>query len=143
MRKPRSLPKAVVTGSVDIPSSQGGTYVYRGYCRCGDLLYVGVTNDIFSRLAGHRRAHSAWEMKMVRLEYDIYQTRPEALRVERRLIGTLGPLYNVANAVRQPRPVPLPSPRAFTEDELDGCARASYRGVSYLDWVFTEAGVAA
>lgn len=135
---PKKLPSPRSSGSADLPSDMDGTYVYRAFCRCGDLLYIGVAENIFLRIAGHRRDKSSWEPKMVRLEWDIYRTRTEALRVEAHLIRTLGPLFNRQGAVPHPRPRPLPWPRAFSEAELDAAAIAAYRGTSFLDWAFGQ-----
>lgn len=139
----RPLPTPLRSGSFEVPTELDGTYVYRAYCRCGDLLYVGITNDIFTRMTAHRRTRAEWELKMIRLEWDHYRTRRDAARVEQRLIATLYPLYNTVHAVKRSRPVPLPWPRALTEPELHRCAIAAYRGRSYLEWLFSEDGVAA
>ena len=140
----RGLPAPVASGAFEVPTEPSGAYVYRAYCRCGDLLYVGVTNDIFSRMTAHRRTNAAWELKLARLEWDRYRTRNEAERVERHLISTLSPSHNIVNAgPRRSRPVSLPTPRTFTADELNRCAIAAYRGIPYLTWIFTELEVAA
>jgi len=141
----RPLPKPLCSGSFDKTAVQrvmDATYVYRAYCRCGDLLYVGVTGDVFYRMAGHRQDRADWELKFTRLEWDVYRTREQALRVEGHLIRTLGPLHNKQGTIYHPRPQPLPWPRAFTEDELHECAVAAYRGVEYLAWVWGKAAAA-
>lgn len=79
---------------------------------------------------------------MVRLDYEIYNSRQEALRAETLAIETEHPLYNKQKSIRRSRPVPLPWPRALTEAELDRCAIAAYRGRSYLEWIFSEDGIA-
>lgn len=139
----KPLPKPVAVGAVDVPSKLGQAYVYRAYCRCGDLLYVGVADDLFRRLHGHRRDGSPWEPDMVRLEYSIYRTRVEAERVERAEIRELHPLYNKTHAIPRARLAFLPWPRALSGDELDRCSIAAYRGTSYLGWLFSETGIAS
>ena len=135
----RGLPAPVASGAFDVPTEPAGAYVYRAYCRCGDLLYIGVTNDIFTRMTAHRRTHADWERRLARLEWDRYRTRTEAERVERHLISTLNPSHNTVHVVRRrSRPRPLPTPRTFTEDELHRCAIAAYRGIPYLEWAFAE-----
>lgn len=135
-------PTPVATGTVEVPSHLGQAYLYRAYCRCGDLLYVGIADDLFRRMAGHRRGGSRWEPHMARLEYEIYRTRAEAEGAEQAQIRTLHPLHNRTYSMRTGRPQRLPWPRAFTEDELHGCAVAAYRGVGYLAWVWGQAAAA-
>jgi excinuclease UvrABC nuclease subunit len=142
MRPRKPLPRPLDTGRLEIPLVLDLSYVYRAYCRCGDLLYVGVTCELFTRMAWHRR-QSRWEFKMARLEWETYRTRAEADRVEKHLIDTLNPLYNKAREVPWSRRSPLPMPRAFTDAELDRCAIAAYRGKTYLEWAFSELDKAA
>lgn len=139
MKIVRSLPKSITSGSFTTAARSESTYVYRAYCRCDDLLYVGITNDLFSRMTGHRRVKAEWELKLHRLEWDEYASRDDALRVEKHLIRTMKPTFNKTHAVPRSRPVPLSMPRKLTEDELDACAVAAYRGTSYIDWIFTRA----
>lgn len=102
------LPVPLTGGTVAIPAG-GQTYVYRAYCRCGDLLYVGITSDLFRRFAAHARQRAPWELKLVRVAWDLYATRDQAERVETHLIATLHPIHNVqGRAGRVPRWTPLP-----------------------------------
>jgi len=126
------------TGSFPMPQGYEA-FVYRAYCQCGDLLYVGLTNDLTLRLAGHHRDRSPWLTKAIRIDWEVYPTRADAARAERRQIRTLHPLFNTQDAVpRPPKTTPLPWPRAFTEAELDQRAIATYRGVSYLEWLWSD-----
>jgi hypothetical protein len=120
------------------------TFVYRAYCRCGDLLHVGMTNDLARRIAQHKRLKAPWTSKAVRLEWELYPTRYKAEIAERRQIQGLYPLYNTVDSMpRPPRSVDLPWPRSLTEDERDQRAIATYRGVAYLDWMCSEMREAA
>ena len=95
----KSLPQPVLSGSITL-QPPGEAYVYRAYCKCGDLLYVGITNDIFTRVTAHRRTGAEWERKAVRLDWDVYRTRVLAEAVEEHLIKTLHPIYNVSGRTR-------------------------------------------
>lgn len=109
-----TVSNTITSGVITLPTALDETYVYRAYCRCGDLLYVGITSDLFNRLAGHRRAKAAWEPQAVRLEWELHPSRRAAERVESRLIRTLHPIHNMLGAVaaknRPPRWRDLPGP---------------------------------
>lgn len=135
----RRLPEPSATGRIEVLRSMDGCYVYQAFCRCGDLLYVGITNDLFSRMTGHRRTRAEWEVKMAAIEWSFYAKRAAAEIVERHLIETSHPLYNRVHSRPRPRPRSLPLPRAFSDDELHQAAVAAYRGVSYMDWFWGQA----
>lgn len=106
------MPAPVRSGTLVLPTGDQ-TYVYRAYCLCGDLLYVGITGNLFTRLSGHARARAEWERKAVRLEWDMYATRGQAERVETYLIRALDPTYNTLGrsaAHRRTRWQDLPEP---------------------------------
>lgn len=63
----RPLPTPLASGSIPVPADDE-TYVYRAYCRCGELLYVGLTSYLFGRMTSHRRTAAPWEMRVARLE---------------------------------------------------------------------------
>lgn len=75
------------------------TYLYRAFDAVGDLLYVGITEDLEKRFRfGHTRfGHSgtAWRCKMTALLVEQYATRPEASAAEVGAIRTENPIYNV------------------------------------------------
>ncbi len=97
------LPKPRASGTVELPATiDGETYVYRAYCRCGDLLYVGMTGNLFGRLSAHYRSRAEWERKAVRLDWELYPTRVAAERAEDHQIRTLHPPYNTARRSRRP-----------------------------------------
>jgi predicted GIY-YIG superfamily endonuclease len=120
------LGKVLSSGSLSLPRD-GETYVYRAYCRCGDLLYVGVAGCLYTRLADHRRSRARWEVRAVRVEWDIYPSRAVALVEEERLIRELKPVYNVTHVGRRlPQPIPWPKcpPRVDPDVRRLGRARA-------------------
>ena len=131
-RTPRPLPGPTSSGAFTIPTDQQ-TYVYRAYCRCGDLLYLGITYNLFQRFAAHRQNRPPWESRMVRLEWDLYPDRATAEAVERRLIRELHPVFNKVNAVPHSRPVPLPWPEMPTAEQLQARLFARARAMSLGD----------
>lgn len=135
MSPPRKKPLA--TGTVDLPSPlTDGTYLYRAYCRCGDLLYVGISYHLFSRLGQHAAMFSAWEPRMARLEWEYYRDRHTAQAAERHLIATLQPRFNQVYATgRRPIWRDLPAPRFLTEHELNWRAVCTHKGIPFLEWL--------
>ncbi|MEA5366038.1 GIY-YIG nuclease family protein [Amycolatopsis sp., V23-08] len=124
---PRQLPRPTGSGQITLPNADE-TYVYRAYCLCGDLLYVGITHNLFARLTDHARSRARWELKAVRIEWDIYRTRLMAERVESHLIRTLDPVFNVlgrSREFRRPRWVNLPPLQP--PPSLDDRARDAHR----------------
>jgi predicted GIY-YIG superfamily endonuclease len=73
----------------------GPTWVYLIYCEKDCLLYVGVTNDVDRRLYVHQETWGK-EFVIARVEMHLYDTKAEALQVERELIRTLWPRFNMA-----------------------------------------------
>lgn len=127
----RRLPVPRESGSVPV----GVHFVYRAYCQCGDLLYVGVTSNLFNRLSSHHRPGKAeWETKMRRLEWDAYSTREQAERVESRLINTEHPLFNVRGIDRRNRkPLWKWLPELAPPPSLDESARMEHHRLALGD----------
>jgi hypothetical protein len=71
------------------------THVYHFYDRQGNLLYVGITNDLKRRWAQHAEEKPWWHL-VARKESVKYPTREEAERVEAHQIRTLRPQFNRA-----------------------------------------------
>lgn len=72
-----------------------GSLVYRIFA--GDvLLYVGVTDNLFARMAAHQ-ARAEFAMA-THVEWELYPSREIALIVEASLIAEEHPLYNVVGA---------------------------------------------
>lgn len=70
-----------------------GTHVYVAFDDNGQALYVGVTDDLFARMASHRRG-SEWWPSMVRLTWEEWPDRKSALRKELILIRRYRPTFN-------------------------------------------------
>jgi predicted GIY-YIG superfamily endonuclease len=71
------------------------TYVYHFYDVQGNLLYVGITNNVRRRWDQHA-ADKPWWHLVARKEKVLYSTREEAEKVEAHQIRTHRPLYNRA-----------------------------------------------
>lgn len=72
------------------------TYVYRAFNANGDLLYVGMTRCVISRLASHVRDGSPWIPEVADVHWELYSSRAEAARVERMYAKSdPPPLYNL------------------------------------------------
>ncbi|WP_041241559.1 hypothetical protein [Geodermatophilus obscurus] len=69
---PGLLPPVLPPGVALNPGvGDGGpaTLLYRAYCRCGVLAYVGVTNNLLSRIGGHAASPSyRWVCRVARWE---------------------------------------------------------------------------
>lgn len=68
--------------------------VYRLYGESGDLLYVGVTQAMRTRMAAHRR-DKAWWPEVANTVVRTYATREQALAVEHSAIENENPKYNI------------------------------------------------
>lgn len=79
-----------MTGRID-PRRQ--TTVYRLFDAQGQLLYIGTTADPQERWAQHGRERLWWS-SVVRATVEWYDTRTEALAVEREAIRSECPLHN-------------------------------------------------
>ncbi|MFJ8852345.1 GIY-YIG nuclease family protein [Streptomyces sp. NPDC102437] len=136
------------------------TAVYRCFAETGTLLYVGVAEDFGKRWREHAGLKPWWP-EVARQTVDWYDSRDEALRVEKEAIQAERPAHNVVHAVdreRQPMPAPLPltaeerarleqyddAPDEFMSeaellDQLDLYTRASawhkYRGVALIRYL--------
>lgn len=71
---------------------RGKHVVYR-YLGGGELLYVGMTFDLYERMKAHRRL-SPWWPDMDRLVIKVYPSRVAARRAEIEAIRTEFPVYN-------------------------------------------------
>lgn len=89
----KSLPAPRATG--EIPIQHRTAYVYYAYDADGDLLYVGVTGNIFQRLTDHRiRQKSPWVAAASKIKWEQYASREIAEYAEERQIKALMPRYN-------------------------------------------------
>jgi predicted GIY-YIG superfamily endonuclease len=142
----RALPKPIASGVIENPDQQlNRQFVYRVYCRCDEVLYVGLTSDPISRLAGHTRGRSSWTLhRWGRVEWDAYKDRATAAAVEERLIRDLTPLYNVTYSWPRHQWVPLPDPFFLTEaQEHQRAIDMGARRQPFHEWLFREGGPAS
>jgi predicted GIY-YIG superfamily endonuclease/transcriptional regulator with XRE-family HTH domain len=97
---PKSLPSPCATGK--IPLQHRTAYVYYAYADDGDLLYVGVTDDLFQRFAEHRnRGKSPWFASVGEVKWEQYASRQIAEYVEERQIRALMPRHNLQHNWRR------------------------------------------
>lgn len=80
--------------------SPGPTHLYRHFDADGTLLYVGISLGVMHRLAQHMSG-SPWTAEIARVEVMRFETRAEALRVEREAIQIEKPRHNIVHAVRR------------------------------------------
>ena len=64
---------------------------------CGNLLYVGMTGNVKSRISDHKRASSFW-CDGCEVEYIECKTRRSALNYEAHIIKERKPIYNKMHA---------------------------------------------
>ena len=75
------------------------SFVYFMYGADGDILYVGVTDDLSQRIAGH--ATAAWRRRVRRITWNKYASRSEAERAETYWIRELLPEHNIRDNGRR------------------------------------------
>lgn len=85
------------------------TYLYWLWDREGQLLYVGITDDVDRRMRDHAK-DKFWWGDVKRTTKIAFQTRYEALWAEWAVIATSRPVYNRSLA-------PPPVPRAESQPE--------------------------
>lgn len=68
--------------------------VYKAYNTDGQLLYVGVSVNVFKRLKEHKQ-YAAWIPDTERIYVVQYLNRSAALAEEARCIREDGPVYNI------------------------------------------------
>ena len=74
----------------------GDTWLYRAFDDAGDLLYVGITNNVAQRMRAHRRK-SRWWPRCDYVELADFRERVDARAAERRAIRTEMPRFNDAD----------------------------------------------
>lgn len=74
---------------------KGETVVYLAYGKNNRLLYVGITNDFYSRMGQHSKT-SDWYPYALRFEVEPYETRHQAGLREKWLVRYRAPTYNTA-----------------------------------------------
>lgn len=84
-------------------ATNAGTFVYMAYDNADQLLYVGVTDDLWARMSQHRRTSRWWDL-MEHLDWEEMPDREMALRKETKLIGRHRPPFNVVGNPDAKRP---------------------------------------
>lgn len=74
-------------------TDNAGTFVYVAYDEHDHVIYVGVTDDLFGRMAAHRGSKRWWP-HMARIEWEEWPDRRAALRKEATLIRRYRPRFN-------------------------------------------------
>lgn len=92
--------KPIAEGTIDLANHVPTTSVYRAYDADGDLLYVGVTDNLANRLKSHEH-HSRWYPLAATIEWESFDSRDYALEVERGLIYSLDPPHNTRHRVQR------------------------------------------
>lgn len=75
------------------PVSEGKTALYRFYAADGELLYVGISQELETRWKSHER-NKIWWNDVARKEHEWIATRAEAEELERTAIRTEHPRYD-------------------------------------------------
>lgn len=71
------------------------THVYEAYDAFGNLLYVGITNNLKRRLKEHS-ASSKWWTQQTEIKHTLHSSRYEALKEESYIIAHRSPVFNIA-----------------------------------------------
>lgn len=74
--------------------------LYRHYDNKGQLLYVGVTNDLISRGRQHAST-SAWLDDVSRTDAEWHHDRAAALKAEAKAIASEKPRFNVSQSINE------------------------------------------
>lgn len=76
------------------------TYVYEAFDAFGNLLYVGITNDLKRRLSEHRRS-AKWWSQQTEIKHTVHASRDDAKEHETQLIEFACPVFNIAETDKQ------------------------------------------
>lgn len=92
------LPPAVTDAitrehGVAVSQARTPTTIYRLLNEEGDLLYVGITSDVRTRMASHANTKEWWP-QVADVVIRRYPTREQALLLEEHVIATEAPAYN-------------------------------------------------
>jgi len=70
------------------------TQLYRHFDAENNLMYVGISLNVFQRLSQHRD-HSRWFGNIKRVEIEHFETREKAIIAEKNAIKTENPKFNI------------------------------------------------
>lgn len=98
------------------------TALYRAYSESGELLYVGISLSVMSRLSSHKNS-SAWFNSAATIDIEYHPTRTGALAAEKQAIQTECPVHNKAGKVKDavPSSIPCTLPGGTLKDLIWQC----------------------
>lgn len=70
-------------------------FVYRAYDESDELIYIGSTKNVATRVGQHQSVTTWWTTEVARIEVDIYPTIEQARAEERKMIETTAPRRNI------------------------------------------------
>jgi len=82
-----------------------GHVLYRFFNTAGELLYVGITNNPWSRYRDHQR-DKTWFNEVASSTMQHFPSREELARAETHAIQTEAPKYNIIGAAPRQSPIP-------------------------------------
>lgn len=120
--------------SLTLPS-----FVYRLFDEHGDLLYVGITDNVKTRLSQHAAVQPWWH-QVVDVKVLLVPTRKEAEQVERAAIASERPQMNIAGVVssRSKRTLQLKTSEPLSMWEMAHSLGYSCSSVSGVSSFFLE-----
>jgi predicted GIY-YIG superfamily endonuclease len=74
--------------------------LYRHYDSEDNLLYVGISTNLTSRLAAHR-AYSEWFDKITTIKIETYKNLSELRNIEKKIILEEKPVFNILHNIEQ------------------------------------------
>ena len=80
--------------------------LYRHYSKDDELLYVGVSVNVFSRFVAHKNT-SHWIFDVSRMEIEYFKNKEEALCAESVAILKEKPMFNVATPRGTSKPMTM------------------------------------
>ena len=83
--------------------------LYRHFNSNGDLLYIGITNNVARRTKDHDR-NSYWFSEVARIDLEHFESRDAVLAAETDAIGKELPKYNIQKTKEQ-----MPEPEQVTD----------------------------
>jgi len=87
------------TGELPVPM-RGEAFVYRMYDENGDVLYVGVADDVSARVGKHHQER-LWFPRVRRIVWERHPSRADAEHAERYFIAQLVPEHNIRDNGRR------------------------------------------
>jgi predicted GIY-YIG superfamily endonuclease len=97
-----------VTAQAEIEVGLAPTALYRLYSESGELLYVGITDQLKTRFAAHAKDKPRWP-EVARKTAAWHASKDEAVKAEARAIAEERPAHNTA-APAVPGPAATPPP---------------------------------